>query len=514
MARKDQHIRILFAEDLPTDVELAKRVISKEGIQFDYTVVETEEAFRQELDHFHPDIVVSDYSMPTFDGMSALKITRAHEGYFPFIILTGSMNEETAVKCMKAGANDYVIKEQIKRLPYAILEAIENNKAKVDKARIEDQLVLSEKRFRILFDIVPNIAIAGHDINGRISYWNQAAVKLFGYSKKDVRNKSIFELIVPDDLKDDLTNNLQNIYESELRQPAEELNLLKKDGSLCSVQINFVVIKIFGKIKEIYTIMIDLTERNRMIQDLVNAKNQAEESDRLKSAFLMNMSHEIRTPMNGIMGFTDLLTRPQLTGEQKEQYISIIQSSGQRMLSTVNDIIEISRIESGEVSVCFDQLSVSKTIHEMCTFFSREAEDKGLTLKCQDVNEDYIIYSDKSKLQSILSNLIKNAIKYTKTGEIKVLCKKRKEKKDYIFSVSDSGIGIPKNRQHAIFNRFEQADIADTHAYQGSGLGLSIAKSYVEMLNGSIWVEAEAGEGSTFFFNLPEGSKDTITEAS
>lgn len=241
-------------------------------------------------------------------------------------------------------------------------------------------------------------------------------------------------------------------------------------------------------------------EQNR---NLALAKEKAEESDALKSAFLANMSHEIRTPMNGILGFTDLLKAPNLSGEKLKEYIEIIQKSGIRMLNTVNDIIDISKIDSGQMEVVLCTVNIIDEIESLYTFFYPEVENKRLQLflKNELGLEDAILKTDKAKFNSILTNLIKNAIKFTDHGFIEIACKRSD---GYLwFSVKDTGIGIPDNRQKAIFNRFEQADINDMRAHDGSGLGLAISKAYVEMLGGEIYVESIENEGSTFYFTTP-----------
>ena len=247
----------------------------------------------------------------------------------------------------------------------------------------------------------------------------------------------------------------------------------------------------------------DVTKQKRSEEALVAAKEKAEESDRLKSAFLANMSHEIRTPMNGIIGFTDLLKKPDLTGEQKDSYINIIKKSGNRMLDTVNDIIDISKIDSGQVEISNSTFDINNEIDEQYQFFKQEAFDKGLEFKLQNKLSylHKLITTDKVKINSIVSNLIKNAIKYTDRGEIEIICEKKAS--NFVFEIKDTGIGIPKNRINYIFNRFEQADIADLHAKEGSGLGLSIAKAYAEMLKGKIDVKSVVGKGSVFSFSIP-----------
>ncbi len=237
--------------------------------------------------------------------------------------------------------------------------------------------------------------------------------------------------------------------------------------------------------------------------ELEEAKESAEESNRLKSAFLANMSHEIRTPMNGILGFSELLKATDLTGEQQEEYIGIIGKSGERMLNTVNDIMDISKIHAGQVKVNITEVNIFEVLGTHYAFFKPEAEGKGLVLNVLNSipATSPIIRTDRVKLDSILTNLIKNALKYTRTGSVEFRCSKKEEQ--FTCSVRDTGIGIPANKLTAIFDPFVQADIEDKDALQGSGLGLSIVKSYVEMLGGTITVESEQGKGSVFSFSLP-----------
>ena len=245
-------------------------------------------------------------------------------------------------------------------------------------------------------------------------------------------------------------------------------------------------------------------DRKQKEEELKAALEKAQESDRLKSAFLANMSHEIRTPMNGILGFANLISEPGLSDFEKQEYITFIKESSDRMLNTINDLIEISKIEAGENKVSVSTISLNKLLDEILAKFTPEAELKGLQLASLPTLKDdtATLLTDKSKLLCILTKLIKNAIKFTKKGKISfgyLL------KDNFIeFFVKDTGIGIPKNRQQAIFNRFEQGDPNyNTRQFEGSGLGLAITKAYVEMLGGKIWLISKEGKGTTFKFTIP-----------
>ena len=339
-------------------------------------------------------------------------------------------------------------------------------------------------------------------LEGNIEYVNPKTLETTGYTKEELigKNPRIFNSgEKPKEDYQQLWSALLSGMEwtGEFHNKKKTGELYWEFASISPIQnekqelINYVAIKE------------DITERKKFIEDLQIAKEKAEESDRLKSAFLANMSHEIRTPMNGILGFTELLLEPDLSSEQKEDFIKIVHQSGQRMLNTVNDIVEISKIEAGIVTVDLKEVDVQERLDEIMRFFNPETTKKGLklTLENEVPKAVSVISTDQNKLDSIFTNLIKNAIKYTQAGEIRVGCTVHENMIG--FYVKDTGIGIPAERQQAVFERFIKADILDKDARQGSGLGLAITKTYVEMLGGKIWVESEEGIGSTFYFTLP-----------
>ena len=264
-----------------------------------------------------------------------------------------------------------------------------------------------------------------------------------------------------------------------------------------------------GKQIAAIVIFLDITETklaefaiNKSNEELIKAKQRAEESDRLKSAFLANMSHEIRTPLNGILGFTELLVDEDLDVEQKNEMGKIILENGELLLTIINDVLDISKIEAGQIVIYKSKFKISKAIIEVVNSFKVKAQKKNLELRIAPDNGTYEleIYCDFIRLKQVLTNLVSNAIKYTDEGFIEVGCKRTKN--EFVFFVADSGMGIEKKQHKRIFERFNRQE-AYTKKAGGNGLGLAISKSFVEMFGGKIWVESELGKGSNFYFTIP-----------
>jgi PAS domain S-box-containing protein len=339
---------------------------------------------------------------------------------------------------------------------------------------------------------------------GFVEFANSRMSELTGYAKSEIIGKlsKALHTNAPD-------RKLQRRIWSTIRAGEiwkGEIEDSKKDGTAYWSKV--AISPIFDDeeaIKHFVMVYEDVTEQKKMLSELIKAKTKAEESDQLKTAFLANMSHEIRTPMNGILGFIDLLQDPNLTGDQFDEYISIVKASGERLISTITDIIDISKIESGQSTLNESTVDVNKLIIDLYNFFRLEAENKNLEFTIisllPEKSKFYLI--DNSKLESILINLIKNALKFTKTGEIEIGVTINNNNNMLEFTVTDTGIGIPHDRLHIIFERFVQAEVSIARDYEGSGLGLSIAKAFVEMMNGDISVVSTAGKGSVFSFRIP-----------
>jgi signal transduction histidine kinase len=255
--------------------------------------------------------------------------------------------------------------------------------------------------------------------------------------------------------------------------------------------------------------------RQHMEAELRNAKKEAEESDKLKSAFLANISHEVRTPMNGIMGLAHLLANPEIGREAQQEYVNLILSSGNVLISLLDDIMDVSRIEANQVVASKEDFPLNELMRELQGFFSTELEMMGkkvLELSCKVALEDNdaVIHTDRVKLRQVLVNLLSNALKFTETGKIEFGYELQQDK-SLLFFVTDTGIGISPEKQKRIFERFVQADDSLSRHFGGSGLGLSICKGFVDLLGGKIWVESAPNKGARFYFTIPDVNRSGKT---
>ncbi len=377
------------------------------------------------------------------------------------------------------------------------LQNWENEKAK-------DRFIESEQRFaRIMQNI--NMFFFNLDLNGNFTSCNKYMLKSTGYSEKELIGKRAVDLFVPEDEKEKAVDIVTELIQNKTDAYYHEERIQTKDKKTLHVLSHIMLLKDKeGIINGISILAENVTEKNAIIAKLKEAKEKAEESNRLKSVFLQNISHEIRTPMNAIIGFISLLKDSPVDEETRLQFYEIMNKSGERLLTTVNDLIDIAKIETQQIKVNKSDIIISEILFNLVNVSAPLAAKKNNKITCTSkyLNTTTLLYTDRNLLTSIFSNLLNNAIKFTSNGTIEI--GSYDNENEIVFFVKDSGIGIPQNRHHAIFDRFVQADITLSRPYEGSGLGLSIAKAYAQLLGGDVWLESEEGKGSTFFFNIPE----------
>jgi PAS domain S-box-containing protein len=360
----------------------------------------------------------------------------------------------------------------------------------------EQKLIENEKRYRLLADATSEGIVISE--NGRCVDVNQTLCTLFGYDYDELIGEDVTRLIASDS-RELAKKHITEGYE----EPYEAIGL-KKDGSTFQGLFLGQMFEYNGRITRLATVR-DLTEQKKYEQELIEAKIKAEESDKLKTSFLSNMSHEIRTPMNAILGFSNMLADPDLDDDEREEFTSLIETNSESLLNIINDILDVAKIEAGETQL-FDSTFRLNSILDQIYLTHKQIlidQNKGHInfnlIKTQ--GENYEITVDINRFKQILTNLISNAIKFTHEGSIDIGYETKNNLVE--FYVKDTGIGVPPESQLNIFDRFRQVDETHTREYGGTGLGLTISRSFVRLMNGDMWVESEPNKGSTFYFTIP-----------
>ncbi|MBN1924885.1 MAG: response regulator [Prolixibacteraceae bacterium] len=468
--------KILYVDDEADNLTIFSKMLLNDGYHVDTATNSKETDALLEKGCY--DILLLDIGLKNESGLDILKKVKSDPEFklMMVVMITGLFRDSDQLSNgLESGADGYLTRPIKKREFLARINAFMRHRQTIIA------LEKSETRFKKIIDRNPD-AILIVENNGHIKFANPAAEKMFQLSIDYLLNQSFgYPLISGEHTEINIVRKTTDKLVGEMR--TIDIDWDDTDAFLTSIR--------------------DITELKKLLEELVLAREKAEENDKLKSAFLANMSHEIRTPMNGILGFAELLKESELSGEDKNQYLGIIQDAGERMLSIINNIIDVSKIESGQMEVSNSEININDILKYIFTFFKPQTDSKSLrfSYETEKMDEEITIVSDREKIYAILTNLIRNAIKFCDSGEIKF---GYKINHPFIeFFVADTGSGIPKNRLEAIFERFIQADIENIMAKQGSGLGLAISKAYVEMLGGNMWVESTVGKGSTFNFSIP-----------
>jgi len=387
----------------------------------------------------------------------------------------------------------------------SLMNTINERERERDMAQKKEQAAneIFEKVNKSSFD-----AIIGLDSDLRVVSFNPAAERITGYTVSEAIGAPLQSLIIPKYDWDEFEQQIAVFRRTGncmyTTQTFEKVSM-RKNGELFDAEISVTPYRNNDSSGSVMTVR-DITTRKQYERDLVEARRRAEESDKLKSAFLANMSHEIRTPMNSIIGFSELLTKPGNFDKNKEKYLTFIINSGKSLLNLINDIIDISKIEAGQLKVKPRIVQLNPIMNEIyiSQYQINDMKNKSFELKMQKAVEadDFNINTDPFRLKQILNNLIGNAMKFTKQGFIEFGYKFSGPDK-LLFYVKDTGVGMPKDKLDVIFKRFGQIEQKDDKNQAGTGLGLTISKKLAELLGGEMWVESEEGVGSTFFFTMP-----------
>ena len=558
-----EKVDILVVEDSPTQAEQLKYLLQKHSYNV-ITAVNGQQAL-DVMEYYDPEIIISDICMPKMDGYELCRRVKAQDRQhdIPVILLTSLSNPEDVIEGLECGADNFITKpyaedyllshvqqiianrklhttervrigveilfagkrrfitadqQQMLTLLISTYEAaVMKNKELLNtqeelqamndqlEEMVEErtiELKKNEQKYQDLYDNTPTMFMSVEYLTGIVLECNETLLRKTGFKRTEVIGNHIFNRFHSDCIEK-AKESFQNFNETG-ETKNYELELITKDGRMLTALMNSTAVRDHnGKILHSRSVFQDISELKQVQEALLYAKDKANESDRLKTAFLANMSHEIRTPMNGILGFSQLLLDPELSYESKEKFIGAIDKSTHQLLHIITDILDISKIEAGEETMQPVIFNIIDLLDEIDNFFQALANQKNLNLSFINnlpIHLDYIM-SDPVKLRQILNNLIGNALKFTETGSIEIKVTTSAQK--LIFNVKDTGIGIDPTLQEVIFDRFRQVELTNSRKYGGTGLGLSLAKSYTEMLGGTIWVDSIPNNGSTFTFEIP-----------
>ncbi len=371
------------------------------------------------------------------------------------------------------------------------------------KKEVELDLLRSKEIFKVVFDnSAATITVTDQD--EKIVAWNPFTEKMLEMSGDDLFNKPIKDLYPEREWRKMRKLNIRK------KGVLSGINtqVIKKDGTILDVDASITVLKdAHGKVVGSIGILRDISKQKRIQEVLLQAKLAAEEANSSKSMFLAKMSHELRTPMNGVLGMLDLTLDTPLTDEQRDN-LKVAKDAAGNLLGLLNDILDLSKAEAGKITIESIEISLRDVIKSVCKGLAVLAQNKGLELR-YFVAEDVptLIMGDPVRVRQIIINFVNNSIKFTHQGHVEVSVRlKQPQGEDGFcelqFAVSDTGIGIPKSRQNALFEVFSQVDESTSRRYGGTGLGLAICKKLVEMMDGRIWIESEEGKGSSFIFSL------------
>ncbi|RLD80253.1 MAG: hypothetical protein DRJ10_07665 [Bacteroidetes bacterium] len=498
-------LKILLIDDNPADLNLLRRFFNKiPEITIELTtVVSSEEGFKQ-CNSVKHDIVFVDYLLGNENGVDVIKKFKEIGCKSEYILLTGYGSESVVTDALRAGASDYINKSN---LSVQILEkTLRHVKQKILS---EQKIKKTESKLSYILEQT-YIGLATLDSEDNIIDANGPYLKMVGFSSvENIIGRPMLDWSANSCKKDINDAWIQCRNEGFISD--FEIIFDKPNGDRTYVLINALLEK-EDDIEKIFAVCRDITDRKLYEHELKQAKIKAEEADKLKSAFLANMSHEIRTPMNAIVGFADLLARPDLSDSEKKQYIGIIKGSSNNLLNLINDIIDLSKIEVEKISIKKTEFEVREVMLDLLSKYSSQKPSCiDLVYDQQEKDYDIRIFTDPFRFKQIMDNLLNNALKFTNSGFISFGFSIKNDQK-IEFYVKDTGIGISKDKQGIIFERFRKVEDNNAKLYRGTGLGLTISKSLTELLDGKIWVESELKKGSNFKFAIPYNKKQfTIT---
>lgn len=495
---------ILHLEDDVLDHKLVRASLAAEGFADDLARVETEAQFNAAIQSRCFDLILSDFNLVSFDGLAALRESRRVCPDTPFIIVSGAMGETAAVEILKAGATDVVLKDRLERLGPAVRRAFRESQERAAREKAESRLRQSEAGLRMMVESVRDHAIFPMDVAGRITGWNIGAERLFGYAENEIVGQFASVLFTPED-------RIAEAAPRELRVAAErgisdeERAHQRRDGS--RFHASSVVTPVrddAGKLLGFTKVARDVTERKRHEDELERAREVAEQANRAKDQFLAVLSHELRTPLTPVLTTAQMFERERALPERVRDAFRLIRRNVELETRLIDDLLDLTRVSRGKMTLNLVTIDVHAKIGHVVDMCRDEAHDNGVRLTTQLDAARHHVRGDAARVQQVVWNLIKNAVKFTPAGGQISVRSRDDENGKLRVEVSDTGVGIDPAVLPKLFNAFEQGGPDVTRAFGGLGLGLAISKAIVELHEGKLSVASEGkGRGATFAVELP-----------
>ncbi len=498
----DKTIRILIVEDSEDDYLLLLRALRQGGLVVATSRVVDAAGLRTALLGEPWDVVISDAHLPGFGAEEALSICRELAVEIPFLVVSGVIRERQAVELLRAGAHDFIQKNDFSRLVPALERELQESETRRQKRRAERQLEASRRNLARA-QAIAKLGSWDWDTVRDELFWSDEMFRLLG------ERPGAFSPGIALFLERIPQRDRQRVREAltatrDRQRPGNlEFNIVLPDGNERTLHGLLEAERVSGRpTGHLVATFQDITERIRMRESLERAKRAADAASHAKSEFLAVMSHEIRTPLNAILGMAEVIQATRLD-HQQTRFIDVIFRAGKNLLSLIEDIFDLTQIESGRMVLERKPVDLRELTRDAMEIHAQKADEKGLRLICRiDPNAPFRFDGDPKRLRQVLLNLLGNAVKFTNEGSV-ALHVSRPEAGELLFSISDTGIGIPDAQQGTIFEPFSLVDASMTRKYGGIGLGLSLCKRLVEAMNGHIRVESEPGAGSIFHFSIP-----------
>ena len=504
----EQKTRIMVVDDDLMSLEMLLGILADD---YDVVTAQSGQAAIDLLQKFKPELFLLDIVMPQMDGYELYGAIRKLPDFTdtPILFLSCMSEYEAEAKGLEMGAADYITKPcnpHIVRLRLNNhLQLKKQRDMLIDTLQLQQALEYERIHLRTLLDTLPDLVWL-KDVKGVYLSCNQRFTQFFGAPEVEIVGRSDFDFVERELAEFFLEHDRKAMMAGRPSRNEEWITFASDGHQELLETIKCPLVSQEGEIIGVLGIGRDITERKLAEIGLAEARREADAANRAKSDFLATMSHEIRTPMNGIIGMVQLLGYTELTAEQKE-YLNSIETAAGNLLSLINDILDLSRIESGKIELEYADFSLRKAVEDMILTQQSRISQKQLTLH-KDIAPDLpeLLYGDELRIKQILLNLLGNAIKFTDSGAISVtlqLLEQDESRTVVRLTVSDTGVGISPEAMEKIFNPFEQADSGISRRFGGTGLGLSISRKLITLMGGEITVESAPGAGSSFHVVLP-----------